>query len=132
MKKVIFSALLFSTPVVSFTETNLFEISNKSKTISKSKIDINITLTSKEGCKFKIVGTYNSWTGVFKGTVTASGPNGCANGKWTFGLAHPNNGSNGNQNFDDKEIIIIGRNPFTDELRNDPEMLHTMRETISM
>jgi hypothetical protein len=77
-----------------------------------SKVSINVTLTSDSGCEFAIVGNYNGWTGVFTGSVTASGGGDCPNGKWTFSVV----------NIDD-DPVVVGDNPFVKALQTEPQLL---------
>ena len=75
------------------------------------KIDINIVLTSKDGCKFHVVGNV-SWSGNFTGTVTVSGGGDCPDGEYTFGISDP--GGN---------IEIYGDATAVKMLREDEQLL---------
>ena len=119
---VLFVLLVSSTYSTCFAETvEQTSIMRDDITAPTLRIHIDITLTSKDGCKFHIVGDYNTWTGSFNGSVTASGDGDCPNGTWTFGLVIPD---------DDGEIQLIGENPFIDILKEDSDLLTKLVETI--
>lgn len=88
-------------------------------------LDINITLTSLDGCKFHIVGELElSWTGGFEGftgTVTASGGDGCANGTWEFGMNVAVNEDHHGQAY-----RFRGNSPLVDILKDEPETLRKL------
>lgn len=125
MKKLIFNVLALSMlggiSNNAFASTNLIKLDANIESVS-SRIKVNITIKSKEGCVFKIQGDYNTWSGTFTGTVTASGPNGCPTGTYTFGLIINNN--NGTTE-------IHGENAFVSMLQSDSELLTDLVNAIN-
>lgn len=106
--------LCFSAPVNAF-QLNPIE---KTANMKRAKIKVDITITSKEGCKFRVKGEveYSIWNGFesFTGTITASGGDGCPTGTWVFGMAtNPNNDG----------YIFYGENPFVKILKDEPKTL---------
>jgi hypothetical protein len=97
-----------------------------------SAINIDITLTSVDGCRFRIQGELDlTWTGGFEsftGTVTASGGEGCLNGTWEFGMViDDNNGPGSNPDIGGtKAYRFNGNAPLIDILKNEPQTLHKM------
>ncbi len=123
MKQLILSGsflLLLTTMSYGNDVLNPTFFTKNSKVNSLKKIKINITLKSKEGCKFVIKGDYNTWTGTFTGTVTASGPGDCPEGTFTFGLVIHDDGSSD----------IRGDNEFTSILKEDKELLSDLINAI--
>ena len=111
MKIAFFSLFLLGSGTTLLASTGLSNTSVTSR-INK-KIHIDITLTSKSGCKFHIVGNYNTWTGNFTGNVYASGSSPCPHGTYTFGLAVQDDGT-GQMSGDDAIIQVF---------KSDPDML---------
>lgn len=109
--------LLIGVATPSFASNNAISCQMSKKS---SFIKINITLVSKQGCKFKIVGDYNTWTGTFTGTVTASGSSPCPTGTYTFGLVI----------HDDGTSEVSGDNEFTRILLSEPETLNSLINQI--
>lgn len=97
-----------------FKVINLNKVNEDFKSENILKIGVDMWMTSKSGCKFHIVGNYNTWSGAFSGSVTASGPDDCPHGSWQFGMVISGNG----------EAIMSGTNPFIDELKSDDDMLN--------
>jgi hypothetical protein len=95
MKKIILTATLFVAVHTTVFSNTKVSASNPTNKMSTMYIGINITLTSSGGCKFNVVGNYNSWTGDFVGSVTCSGGADCPQGKYTFSIMAPttNNGN---------------------------------------
>lgn len=111
MKIAFFSLFLLGSGSTLLSSTGL---ANSSITFRiNKKIHIDITLTSKDGCKFHIVGNYNTWTGNFTGNVYASGKSGCPQGTFSFGLVVHDDGSA--EMYGDREIISV--------FGGDPQML---------
>jgi len=98
-----------------------------------SALNIDITLTSKDGCKFRIQGELDlTWTGGFEGfigKVTVSGGGDCPNGTWTFGMISDNPGG-GNGSVDPprngRAFRFIGNNPFIEIIKKEPQTLNKM------
>ncbi|MNK09842.1 hypothetical protein D3C87_278240 [compost metagenome] len=111
MKILFISLFLLGSGATPMASAGLNRV-NSYKTNQK-RVHIDITLTSKEGCKFRIVGNYNTWTGNFTGTVTASGKDGCPKGTFTFGLAVQDDGTA--NLYGDKLIVKV--------FKSDPDML---------
>ncbi|AEA45276.1 hypothetical protein [Fluviicola taffensis] len=104
--KIAFLSLFLLGSGTTLLATTALNRTNSSYDINnKKKIHIDITLTSKNGCKFHIVGNYNSWTGNFTGNVYASGKNGCPEGTFTFGLAVHDDGTS--EMFGSRAIIGV-------------------------
>ena len=120
--KIIFNLILvlfISTSAFSNSTNNfmsLNQINDDYKTENVLKIGIDMWLTSIKGCKFHIVGNYNTWSGSFSGSVTASGPGDCPHDTWQFGIAISDTG----------ETTLYGENPFIDELKSDPKLLNEL------
>lgn len=114
--KILFYLLIgVATPSFASNST----VSNYMSTKS-SFVRINITVVSKQGCKFKIVGDYSVWNGTFTGTVTASGNSPCPTGTYTFGLVI----------HDDGTSEVSGENEFTRILLSEPETLNSLIDQI--
>lgn len=123
MKKLIlFSSLFICLNNLSYGSKLICSTISKQANAEKSfkRVKIKITLKSKDGCKFVIDGDYNTWKGTFTGTVTASGPNGCPNGTYTFGLIIHDNGS----------TDIFGDKEFTSILKEDKQLLSELIHSI--
>lgn len=111
---LLMSTSAFSNSINSFESAN--QITDDFKTVSVKKIGIDIWLTSKKGCKFHVVGNYNTWTGTFTGSVACSGPGDCPHDTWVFGMVIYDNG----------ETTLYGENAFIDELKSDPDLLNEL------
>lgn len=112
MKIVFISLFLLGSGTTLLASVDLYRVNCSSGTNQK-RIHIDITLTSKEGCKFRIVGNYNTWTGSFTGTLTVSGKNGCPNGTFSFGLTVHADGTT--DLYGDKLVVKV--------FKSDPDLL---------
>ena len=99
--------------IASRTDSNI-RYSFADNYIEMEEFGVDMWLTSKEGCKFHIVGDV-SWGGSFSGTVTGTSGEPCPNGEWTFGIAAP--GGN---------IQISGDEEIVDFLHGEPGMVREM------
>lgn len=125
MKNIILILIiLFISIMSSFgASTKLFNIKQKIETIIlDAKIGVDMYITSKNGCKFHIVGNYNTWTNTFTGYVTASGPGDCPHGTWYFGMIVSDNGN----------VSFQGDNPFIDILNSDDQFLNEFISSLEM
>lgn len=95
----------------------------KCERLDNAKRDVNITLISKEGCKFHIKGDVSLWSMSFTGTVSASGEPPCPNDTWTFGIANPGGGGN---------IEISGDNEIVSILSEDPDLVIQLAVEIGL
>ncbi len=122
--------LTISIMLMSLTNVMAYDVHSISNDENLAMLNIDITLTSKDGCEFHITGELDlTWTGGFEGftgTVTASGGEGCPNGTWVFGMIINNPG--GDDPINVNEIRFIGTNPLIDVLKNEPKTLTKLIE----
>lgn len=90
MKKLVILSAICFVSLGSLTAASTIDNSVKTEKKTKTGFHIDRTFTSRNGCKFHVVGDA-SWSGGFTGTITISGRKGCPEGTYHFDFApNPN------------------------------------------
>lgn len=127
--KFVLSMFLISASLFAGTTNNSIPNDKDVEVINAALlIDINTTVTSAEGCKFKVEGEFSVWSLSFSGTVTAAGgADGCPDGDvWTFGISAPNGGNTG----DIRKYKVQGDQKIVEVVERDMLMKREIVEVI--
>lgn len=105
-------------PVDSAIDTQI----EKSELALEKGRDIDFWVTSKEGCRFHVVGEASLLSLSFSGSVTGTSEPPCPNGTWTFELSAQGGGP----------IQVGGDVEIVKYLNRSPDLVHNIAEKVGL